>query len=99
MEGTEGKRPRERDGLGAHRRGVSQNPADPRVRTTVRLDRGRMVVALDAQRVCMVVVEFHDAGVAAVDRVGRLDREDELLEEDFGGFVATMLGPRLAQAL
>src|SRR2546430_1324727 len=99
MEGTKMQRTRERDRLCAHRWDVSQNPADPRVRTTVRLDRGRMVVALDAQRVCMVVVEFHDAGIAAVDHIGRLDREDELLEEDFGGFVATMLGPRLAQAL
>src|SRR2546427_4098777 len=58
-----------------------------------------MVVALDAQSIRVVLVELHDAGIAAVDHVRRLDRKDELLEEDLRGLVAAVLGPCLAEAL
>src|SRR6266702_7944735 len=47
----------------------------------------------------MVRVELDDAGVAPIDHIRRLDGEDELLEEDFRGLVATVFGPRLAEAL
>ncbi len=89
----------EGDRLGAHREHVPEDPADPRVRASVRLDRGRMVVALDPQGVRMVFIELDHAGIAAVEDVGSLDREDELLQEDLRGLVATVFRPRLAKAL
>src|SRR2546428_6561713 len=51
VEGPEVKRVREGDRLGAHRKDVPQDPADPRARPSVRLHRGRMTVALDPERV------------------------------------------------
>src|SRR5207237_5646991 len=89
----------ERTLLRPHRDDVTEDAADPGVGPSVLLDRGRMVVALDAQGIRVVLVEFHDTGIAAVDHVRRLDREDELLEDDLRGLVAAVLGPRLAEAL
>ena len=99
VEGSEVERVGEGDRLGAHREHVPEDPADPRVRASVRLDRGRMVVALDPQGVRVVVIEFHHAGIAAVNHIGSLHRENEFLQEDLRGLVATVFRPRLAKAL
>src|SRR5438128_3819753 len=58
-----------------------------------------MILTLDPPVVRMVLVEFDDSGVPAVDHVGSLDRKDEFSQEHLRGFVATMFGPRLSEAL
>src|SRR6059036_2454656 len=99
VERAEVERVREGDRLGAHREDVAQDSPDAGVRAPVRLDRRWMVVTLDSQRVCVVLVEFDDPGVATVDHVRGLNWEDEFLEEYLGGLVATVLGPRLTETL
>src|SRR5213594_1346422 len=58
-----------------------------------------MIVALDPKGVRVVLVELDHAGIPAVDHLRPLDREDEFLQEDLGGLVTAMFGPRLAEAL
>ncbi len=99
VERTEVERVREGDWLRAHREDVPQDPADPGGRAAVRLDGGRMVVALDPQGVRVVRVELHDARVAPVDHPRLLDGEDELFQEDLRRLVAAVFRPRLAEAL
>ena len=55
----------ERDRARAHRDDVAQDPADPRRGALERLDRGRVVVALDLERDREPVAEVEHAGVLA----------------------------------
>ena len=83
----------ERDRPRAHRDDVAQDPADPGRGALERLDRGRMVVALDLERDRLAVAEIDDARVLAralehARRVGR-----EALQEQRRVLVAAVLGP------
>ena len=65
VERTEAQRVHERDRAGTHREDVADDPADAGRRTLVRLDRGRVVVALDAERDREAVADVDDAGALA----------------------------------
>ena len=65
VERAEPERVHERDGPGPHREDVADDPADAGGRALVRLDRGRVVVALDAQRDGEAVADVDDAGALA----------------------------------
>ena len=83
----------QRDRPRAHGDDVAQDPADPGRGALERLDRGRVVVALDLERNRLAVAEVDDARVLAraledAWRVGR-----EALQEERGVLVAAVLRP------
>jgi len=83
----------QRDRPRAHGDDVAQDPADPGRRALERLDRRRVVVALDLERDRLAVAEVDDACVLAraledARRVGR-----EALEEQRRVLVAAVLRP------
>ena len=93
VERTEAERVHERNRAGAHGEDVAEDAADARRRTLVRLDRGRVVVALDAHRQRDAVTDVDHPGVLArTDHHPRcLGRESP--EVDPRRFVGAVLRP------
>ena len=83
----------ERDRAGAHREDVADDPADAGRRTLVRLDRRRVVVALDADRDRQAVAHVDHTGALARphEHPGRLGGEPA--EVALGRLVGAVLRP------
>ena len=99
VDGSEAQGVGESDGLGAHAHDVPQDASDTGGRPSVGLDGRGVVVALDPQRVSVLVVEDHDARVPFGEHVVPVDPEHELLEDRLGALVAAVLAPRLSERL
>ncbi len=93
VERAESDRVPHRDGPGAHGEDVAQDAAHAGGGALVRLDEGRVVVALDPQRRQPAVAEVDDAGVlaGADDHPRRLGREPA--EMSARRLVRAVLGP------
>jgi len=99
IEGAEEQRVHQGDGLGAHGQYVSHDAAYARGRTAVRLDGRGMVMALDPERVRVLVIEGHHPRVPLGQDIRVLYTEDVFAQEALGGFVAAVLAPRLGDGL
>ena len=77
IQATEAQRIHHGDGARTHRKDVAQDAADSGGRALVRLDRGGVVVALDAHRDGEAVTDVDDAGAltGADEHPRRLGRE------------------------
>ena len=99
IERTEVERVGERDRFRPHRKDIPEDPPDPGGGSTVRLDRRRMVVRLDPQRVGEPVLERHDPGVARPEDPGSGGEAPEpLLQPSLRTLVATVFAPALGEA-
>jgi hypothetical protein len=83
----------QRDRASAHRDDVAQDPADAGRCALERLDRARMVVALDFERDREPLADVDHAGVFAGSLQDTLARGGQPLEERRRMLVATVLGP------
>jgi hypothetical protein len=90
---AEAQRIQVRDGPGAHGEDVAQNPADPGRRALIRLDIGRVVVALHLEDRGVAVADVDHPGILAraLDHPRRGRRQ--LLQMDPARFVRAMLRP------
>ena len=93
VERAEAQRIHQRDRAGAHREDVADDAADAGRRTLVRLDRRRVVVALDADRDRETVADVDDTGALtrADEHPRRLGREPA--EMHARRLVRAVLGP------
>ena len=93
VEGAEAQRVHQGDGAGAHGEDVADDAADAGGRALVGLHRGRVVVALDADRHRDAVADVDDAGAlaGADEHPGRLGRE--AAEVALGRLVGAVLRP------
>ncbi len=93
VEGAEPQRIHGRDRARPHGEDVTEDATDAGGRTLVRLDGGRVVVALDADRCCDPVTDVDDPGaLSGTDQHPRRLRR-EPTEVDAGGLVAAVLRP------
>ena len=83
----------ERDRARAHRDDVAEDPADAGRGALERLDRGRVVVALDLEGDREPLAEVEDAGVLARALEHALARAREALQEERRVLVAAVLRP------
>ena len=93
VRGAEAQPVEQRDRPRAHRDDVAQDPADPGRRALERLDRGRVVVALDLEGDGLALAEVDHAGVLAGALEHALARGGKPLQQRCRVLVAAVLGP------
>jgi hypothetical protein len=84
----------QRDRARAHRDDVAEDPADAGRGALERLDRARVVVALDLERDRLPVAEVDDAGVLSRPLEDPLAARRQPLQQRCGVLVAAVLGPQ-----
>jgi hypothetical protein len=99
VERAEEERVDQRYRLSAHAEDIPDDASDAGRGAAVRFHRARVIVALDPERVSVVLVELHHARVAAVDDLPCVDAEDVLFQVDLRALVAAVFAPSLAERL